>query len=188
MINMETLVCLRIECMCVLGVIFLVIFRIFLGMPKIICPQNCMACFDQGDSEVTSLQFGTYSLPVLPWNCKQKHSIYLVECNICERRPSDQRSQVYDGHSKNQVNWRIGKHYNNKRLERSDKLDQHFLIDHPNVPMKNNVTVFLISDPILDKNQREGREQVIRREIALGEAAAGITKTCLLNVNMTPMC
>ena len=162
----------------------------FLGMPQIICPQNCKACFDQGDSEVTSLQFGTYSLPVLPWNCKQKQSIYLVECKICARRPSDQRSKVYDGQTKGQVNRRIGKHYNNKRLERSDKLDQHFLIDHPNTPMENNITIFLISDPILDINQREGREQVIRREIAKGEAAAGIprTETCLLNVNMTPMC
>ena len=158
------------------------VFSFFLGMPKIICPQKCKACFDQGDSDVKSLTFGTYSLPVLPWNCKQTDTIYLVECNICDRR------RVYDGETGGQINRRIGKHYTNKTIKRSNKLDQHFLIEHPQTPMEKNVTVYIVWEPILDKNKREGREQWIRRQIALGEKAAGITETCLLNTNMTPMC
>ena len=43
------------------------------------------------------------------------------------------------------------------------KLDQHFILDHPNIAMKKNVTIFLISEPILDKYVREGKEQKIRR-------------------------
>ena len=151
-------------------------------MPKIICKEDCNACYDQGDSEIKFLHFGTFTLPIHPWNCKQRHSIYLVECNVCTKR------RVYDGPSSQQVNTRIGIHYRVKEAKGGCKLDQHFIREHPNIDMQNNVTVFLISEPILDKYVREGQEQKIRRKIAIGEKEAGITETCLLNVNMTPMC
>ena len=147
-------------------------------MPITKCKHKCKACDDQGDSDIKFLHFGTYTLSIKPWACRQTDSVYLVECNLCPRRT------VYNGHSYMQVNTRLGLHYRNKKVKYSNKLDQHFLLSHPGIPMHTNVTVYIVSEEIPDKNKREGREQGIRRSIRKGERDAGIKETCLLNHNM----
>ena len=127
----------------------------------------CMACPDQGTERF--LQFGTYQLPVLPWNCRKRNIVYAIKCRCC--------CKYYIGQTSMQINNRVGNH---RRDLTGTSLDMHFRLRHPGVDMYRRIRIYILSEEIQDTLIREGMEQNIRRNIREGE---GTENTSLLNVH-----